>query len=226
MRAERFDQPHNAETRPEALFGVRALLQDQLAQRRGRRADRGGIAPDTIDRPVGVTPMAGRHVLLHGRMFAVAAGAQMRGDPLALGEDLDGPTGQPDLDGFAREAIGHAVIMAIDVDVIIDADPASAPFGEHIGLDRQRLQHGAVEFYEELAPCHAEAPDRPLIVDADQQPTDRFVQCRQAVEALITKPTQYPALHDQHGGFDLCLVARFAGRGRQDGGVVMRAISV
>src|SRR5260221_7041815 len=89
LRTERFDQPHNAETRPEALFGVRALLQDQLAQRRGRRADPGGIAPDTIDRPVGATPMAGGHVLLHGRMFAVAAGAQMRGDPLALGEDLE-----------------------------------------------------------------------------------------------------------------------------------------
>jgi hypothetical protein len=28
--------------------------------------------------------------------------------------------------------------MAVDVDVIIDADPASAPFGEDIGLDRQR----------------------------------------------------------------------------------------
>ena len=71
----------------------------------------------------------------------------MRGDPLALGEDLDGPTGQSDLDGFACEAIGHAVIMAIDVDVIIDADPAGAPLGEHIGLDRQRLQRGAVEVF-------------------------------------------------------------------------------
>ena len=73
-------------------------------------------------RPVGVTPMAGRHVLLHGRVLAVAARAQMRGDPLALGEYLDGAAGEPDLDLGAREAMGHAVIMPLDIDVIIDAD--------------------------------------------------------------------------------------------------------
>src|SRR5258708_500029 len=39
LRTERFDQPYNAETRPEALFGGRSLLQDQLAQRRGPRPD-------------------------------------------------------------------------------------------------------------------------------------------------------------------------------------------
>src|SRR5260370_14477554 len=109
--------------------------------------------------------MAGGHVLLHGGVLAIAAGAQMRGDALALGEDLDRPAGETDLDGIAREAIGHAVIMPVDVDVIVDADPAGAPLGEHIGLDRQRLQRGAVEVFEELTPRHPKPPDRPLIVD-------------------------------------------------------------
>jgi hypothetical protein len=35
--------------------------------------------------------MAGRHVFGDGRVLVVAAGAHMRGDPLALEENLDRP---------------------------------------------------------------------------------------------------------------------------------------
>jgi hypothetical protein len=38
--------------------------------------------------------------------------------------------------------------MALDIDVIIDANPAHAPFGEDIRLDRQRLERRPVEFFE------------------------------------------------------------------------------
>ena len=47
--AERLDQPHDPQTRPKALFGMRAMLQNQLAQRRRRRAYRGGICTDAIE---------------------------------------------------------------------------------------------------------------------------------------------------------------------------------
>jgi len=61
---------------------------------------------------------------LHGRVLAVAAGAQMRGDALALGEHLDGSRGEPDLDLILREAVGHAVIVPVDIDVIIEIEPS------------------------------------------------------------------------------------------------------
>ena len=66
--------------RGELLGGVavRALLEDQLAQSSAGWSDRGGIAPDTVDCPVGVTAMAGGHVLAQGGVFAVAAGALER----------------------------------------------------------------------------------------------------------------------------------------------------
>src|ERR1700730_13612030 len=38
--------------------------------------------------------------------------------------------------------------MALDIDVIIEANPAHAPFGEDIRLDRQRLERRPVEFFE------------------------------------------------------------------------------
>ena len=44
------------------------------------------------------------------RMFAIAADAQMRGDPLAFEENLDRPGGHPDVHLGAGEAIGNAVI--------------------------------------------------------------------------------------------------------------------
>src|SRR5260370_29823717 len=109
LRAERLDQADDTETRPEALFGVRALVQDQLAQRRTGWPDRGGIAPDAVDRPVGVTAMAGGHVLVHGGVLAVAAGSQMGGDPLALGGHLDGSPGAPHFNGLAGQPITHAL---------------------------------------------------------------------------------------------------------------------
>jgi hypothetical protein len=54
-----------------------SAFQDLLAQGRGRRADLAGVFPDALDRPAGVAPMAGRHVLGNGRMLLVAAAAEM-----------------------------------------------------------------------------------------------------------------------------------------------------
>ena len=48
--AERPDQAHDAEAGAEALFGMRPALQDQLAQRRRRRTDRGGLAGECARR--------------------------------------------------------------------------------------------------------------------------------------------------------------------------------
>ena len=107
--AERSHQAHDAEAGTEALFGMRPALQDQLAQRGRSWADRSGLAADALDRPVGVTPMARRHVLGHSGVPMVAAGPQMSGDPLALEKDLDGTRGQPHLDFAAGKAVRHAV---------------------------------------------------------------------------------------------------------------------
>ena len=74
--------------------------------------------------------MARRHVLGHGGVPMITAGAQMSCNPLALQKDLDGSRGQPHLDLAARKAV-------FELDVVIDADPADAPFGKAVGLRRQ-----------------------------------------------------------------------------------------
>ena len=57
----------------------------------------------------------------------IAAGAYMRGDPLALEGDFDRPHSQPRFDFGAGEAMRHAVIMRGGFDMIINADAAGPP---------------------------------------------------------------------------------------------------
>ncbi len=44
----------------------------------------------------------------------------------------------------AGEAMGHAVIMRSNLDMIINADAADAPFAELVGLGGQGLQRAAI----------------------------------------------------------------------------------
>src|SRR5258708_6598813 len=126
---ERPHQAHDAEARAEALFWVRSALQDQLAQGGRRWTDGSGLAANALDGPIGVSPVARWHVLGHGGVPGIAAGAQMRGDALALQEDLDGARRQPDPAFPAGEAVRHAVEVSFYFDVVIDAAPAQPPFG-------------------------------------------------------------------------------------------------
>src|SRR5581483_7517851 len=117
-------EPDDAEAGAEALLGMRALIEDQVAQRGGGRPDRGCILADALDGPAGVAPMTGGHVFRHGRGLVVAAVALMRRDPLALVENLDGAGGDAHLVLGAGEAMRDAVVMRLDLEVIVDADPA------------------------------------------------------------------------------------------------------
>src|SRR6185437_15731051 len=99
-----------------ALFWMRPALQDQLAQRRRGGADRTGFAANALDGPVGVAPMARRHVIGDGGVPVIAAGAQMRGDPVALEKDLDSARRQPHLDLTTGEAVRDAVEVGLDLD--------------------------------------------------------------------------------------------------------------
>jgi hypothetical protein len=66
----------------------------------------------------------------------VTAGAQMSGNPLAL-RKISTARGVSAPHLAARKAVGHAVEMTFELDVVIDANPADAPFGKAIGLRRQ-----------------------------------------------------------------------------------------
>ncbi len=196
--------------------------QDHFDQAGSIGSDGSGFALDALVGPAGVAAMGARHVLGHGGVAAAGAAQQMTGDPLALVEQLDGALGDARLDLLAQQAVWHRVVMAIDVDVIVEPDAALAPFGIDIGLDRQGRKGGRVELLEELAAAHAQPPGprqtrphRPAIQFAEQH-GDRAVQLGQREEALVAQAGQDPALDHLDCDLDLGLVARPSRAGRQD----------
>ena len=58
-----------------------------------------------------------------GGVLPVPARPYMDGDALAFVEDLDATGRHPRLDIGASETVGDGVIMGVDFDVIVDADP-------------------------------------------------------------------------------------------------------
>jgi hypothetical protein len=89
--------------------------------------------------------------------------------------------------------------------VVVDADAARPPFGEHVRLDRQQLEERPIKLFQELLARHPEAADRSLLVELPQQIADRRVQLGEAVEYAIAQAAEQPALDDQHAGFDRAL---------------------
>ena len=122
----------------------------------------------------------------------VAAGRQMSSDPLALQKDLNGARCQPHLDLAPGKAVGDAVEMALELDMVIDADPTDAPFGKAIGLRRQRLEVGPIELFEQRPTGDTEAPDRAFVVELPQQLADRGIEFSQTVEAAVAQAAEQP----------------------------------
>lgn len=83
----------------------------------------------------------------------------MGGNPHTLGKYLDGARREADLDRLTGKTVGHAVVVTVDIDVIIDADPPGAPFGEHIGLGRQGLEAWPIKLFKQVATFHADPAD-------------------------------------------------------------------
>ena len=54
----------------------------------------------------------------------------MRGDPLAVVEQLDGARGDAGPDFLAQQAMGRRVVVLVDLDVIVEPDRAFLPGGE------------------------------------------------------------------------------------------------
>jgi hypothetical protein len=204
-RPERFGKPHDAQAGAEALFGMGAVLQDHLAEQIDRRPDGERLAQDALYGPVGVAAMAGRHVFRQGGVLSVTGAAHVDRDPGALEEDLDAARRGADFDAGAGMAIGHGVEVAVDIDVIVQADFAQAPLGQGIGLNRQSPEPRRVDLLEKLSASAADMAQGALIVERRQQLADGGVDFGQAVEPPMAQAAQEPALDDPHRRFDLGL---------------------
>ena len=63
-----------------------------------------------------------------------APAGQVRGDPPSDAEDLDAESGRPHVDPGSDQLVGHGVVMAVGLDVVVDVDlDAEGPGRELVG---------------------------------------------------------------------------------------------
>src|SRR6187401_1948514 len=151
-------EPQDADAGPEALLGMRALCEDDLDQRRGAAPDLSRAPPQALQCPVGMAPMARRHVLTHRRVAAVRGGADMRGDALAAMEDFDGARRDAHPHLLAQQLVRRGVVVLLDLDVIVEPEPALLPLGVDVGLCRQCFERRPLQLLEQRLAARAQVP--------------------------------------------------------------------
>src|SRR5215475_1606502 len=75
----------------------------------------------------------------------------MCGNALAAMEDFDRARRDTRPDLLAQQLVRHRVVVLVDLDVIVEPDPAFLPLGEDIGLGRQRLEGRPFQILEQSA---------------------------------------------------------------------------
>src|SRR5262249_8955333 len=127
-------QAQDADASPVTLLGMRPALQDEVGQQRGARPDAGGVALDALDGPAGMARGGARHGRGGSGGPPPGAAANMAGDALALVEQLDGALSDAGLDLLLQQPVRHRVVVALDVHVVVEPDPAQPPLGIDIGF--------------------------------------------------------------------------------------------
>ena len=72
--------------------------------------------------------------------------------------------------------------MGVDVDVIVDADPAHAPLAVFVRLAGQRLERRAIDLLEDLAAGDAEPAQGLALVELGHEFAERGVDVGEAMK--------------------------------------------
>ena len=128
--------------------------------------------------------------------------AHMRGHSLAAVEDLHRAVGQANFDSLADELVGNRVIVALDLNVVVDVDASRLPVGKLIRLQRQGPQSRPVERFEQTG-AGARALAEGALVEPLEKFGDGLVELGKAGETVVAERRQDPALDELHSGLDL-----------------------
>jgi hypothetical protein len=83
-------------------------------------------------------------------MAAFVGRVPVAGDTFPLGEELHHGGTQAYVQWLAHQRVGHGVVVAFDLYVVITIATGERPLGIHIGLRRQGPERRAVEWVKQL----------------------------------------------------------------------------
>src|SRR5207247_1368340 len=124
----------------------RAVREGRLDQGGRLGADRARPVDEARRRPLQMALVRLRHVGRVGGVLPADDTPPMRGDALAAVEDLDGGRGQAGVDVFMNERVGDGVVMAVKLEVVVEADAsADLPVAVDEGLGGEWPKCGLVQ---------------------------------------------------------------------------------
>jgi hypothetical protein len=137
-------QAQDAEAGAIVLLGMRPVGEDRLDQRGRLGADGARPVDEARRRPLEMALVGLGHVGGVRGVLAADDTPPMGGDALTTVEDLDGGRGLARVEVFVDERVGDRVVMAVELDVVVDADAgADLPVAVDEGLGGQRPEGGA-----------------------------------------------------------------------------------
>ena len=215
-----FAEADEAEAGAVALLGVREALEELLDEEPDSRAEARAPRDEAGGRPLDVALVGLGAVRGVGGEAALERTAGVGRHAAAVMQDLDGGRGQADVDLFVDEAVGDAVGVALDADVVVDVDAGVFPGGVLVARRGERAQGGPLKGLEEGAAAPGELLKRAGVEGAALR-GERRIEVGETEEGLVTQRREDPALDELDAGLDLRLVAGFARTGRQDRGAVV-----
>src|SRR5215831_302674 len=199
---------YDATAGAEALLGMSLLAQDDLDECRGIRPDLGGLALDALGRPVGIAPVARRHVLGQGRVSAVGRTAPVRRDALATMEHLHCARGVAGPQLLAHERVRHRVVVLVDLHVIVDAGAALLPLRERILRIRKLFERGALDLLKQRTAARPEMAGD-AIVDLLDAVANGSIELGEREERAFPELSDDPSGCDLDSNFYLRFILRF-----------------
>jgi len=103
-----------------------------------------------LGRPFGIVLVRARHMRGDCTMTAFVGSALVTGDTFPLGEEFHHGGTQAYIQLLAHQRLGHGVVVAFDLHVVIDIDPGELPLSIRIGLRRQGPEGWTVECVKQL----------------------------------------------------------------------------
>ena len=159
--------------------------------------------------------MRGGPMRIDGGVRPRLRAARVTGYTLAPMKDLHGQGRVAHVQLLMHQGVGSAVIVALDLDVVIDVDARFLPFGERVAVGWQAAQRRPVERLEPGAAAALELA-KSAGIEPVQQFRDRGVQIGQVEERAFAQDGQDPPFHQKHTRLGLRLVPGFAHARRND----------
>ena len=113
--------------------------------------------------------------------------------PLILEKHLHRGGCDPHIHLLSDQLIGYAIVMAVNLDMIVDIDPGLFPFGVLIPARRKGFECGLVQGLEKVSAGGIEF-FKPAVIQVRESVGNGLIELGNAEEGMVSQRCQDPSL--------------------------------